>query len=544
MIRPVVLACLAAAAGGACAESIDESSELRQESAVSASEPGTSDETQERCELEEMRVPDGGVVAEVACRGGSQGRNLIGEPPATPWVNHFSVVDPQWSPEIAPVPPPVFDELVVEEEGLWMALDQAKLDNSLTRGLQFQGLFSDYSLRIAGTWPDQVTGPGETRRGRYVVEYRLGSTGAWTPLCPDGDYAYVVRGMINDYSLRGTYDPNQTPNPNVPGGVGTFVCRKSAAAKAIRAGYSPSYKTASGEQEGVYFETATRVMRADYCGLGKPNTLDGTSVLLYDLLGYAGDGVRDDGEPPLPPRDPEHPFFFEAAWAGKGRLAHALCLSKLRWQTLKPFKPHSQCDAKIPDPRLRNNPSAKFCEDLGLGSMPFLDFLQLLGSQGAWMYSSSQFNDPAVWHWTGPLRPDGTFDVFATTEGFWGGIWHPSDPPAPGYKSDGHYVANISATRRGHFVMPELVRYYNPNTKDVRTTTKPVTCLPIPCVKKRLGHVYKEHVHVPLELKPVALVEWTSPGGDWLIERGDATVPGYTSQGVIGWGFEPKEPMP
>lgn len=62
-----------------------------------------------------------------------------------------------------------------------------------------------------------------------------------------------------------------------------------------------------------YHQACTRMLRADYCGDGKPWTLDGTLLDIFDYL-----------EPPIQLR--EEKWTFEARWQPTG----AMCLSKQR----------------------------------------------------------------------------------------------------------------------------------------------------------------------------------------------------------------------
>jgi hypothetical protein len=58
-------------------------------------------------------------------------------------------------------------------------------------------------------------------------------------------------------------------------------------------------------------QACTRMVRADYCGDGRPFTLDGRVINVYDGL-----GVQTDTEQ----------WTFEAEWSGQG----AVCLSQQR----------------------------------------------------------------------------------------------------------------------------------------------------------------------------------------------------------------------
>ncbi|MFL5275221.1 MAG: ADYC domain-containing protein [Myxococcales bacterium] len=138
----------------------------------------------------------------------------------------------------------------------------------------------------------------------YAVSYETDS--GWVSLCgTEADGSPVMAIPVNgqfDYSqgtsTGGVYDSS--------GPVFTPTCRHYAAAKCVEMGYQP-WATSPAPLE-AYFQTCTRVLRADYCGDGTSFTVDGTLINIYDRL-----GVQTDTET----------WMGEAEWGPKG----ALCMA-------------------------------------------------------------------------------------------------------------------------------------------------------------------------------------------------------------------------
>jgi hypothetical protein len=95
----------------------------------------------------------------------------------------------------------------------------------------------------------------------------------------------------------------------------TFACTSGAIGKCIRFGYKP-WKTHQGTSLQPYHAACVRMVRADYCGDGRPHTVDGTWIDIWDGLGIQRRDERDD-----------HPEVFEAAWSPAG----AAYLNMPRW---------------------------------------------------------------------------------------------------------------------------------------------------------------------------------------------------------------------
>lgn len=119
--------------------------------------------------------------------------------------------------------------------------------------------------------------------------------------------------------LDGTWD-YATGGKNADGGRAfTWACETAVLAKCVRAGYRPwaTVKGAGGEAVSLadHHQACTRMMRADYCGDGHPNTENGTPINIVDFV-----GIQADTEA----------WTHEASWGPSG----ATCLASTRWQTL------------------------------------------------------------------------------------------------------------------------------------------------------------------------------------------------------------------
>ena len=71
---------------------------------------------------------------------------------------------------------------------------------------------------------------------------------------------------------------------------------------------------ASTHSNADVHQSCTRLARADYCGDGRPWTLDGTTIDAYDVLGVQA-------------RLGDPSFGFEAAWGEHG----AICVNETRY---------------------------------------------------------------------------------------------------------------------------------------------------------------------------------------------------------------------
>ena len=158
----------------------------------------------------------------------------------------------------------------------------------------------------------------------YAVSYETDS--GWEPLCgtePDGSpvMAIPVNGRFNYMEGTGSggdYDPG--------GPIFTPACRHYAAAKCVELGYRPW--VTSPQELDSYFQTCTRVLRADYCGDGTSYTVDGTLIDIYDQL-----GVQSDTET----------WLGEAEWGPKG----ALCMAPQQYDRFRNTNSTPSCYSKL-----------------------------------------------------------------------------------------------------------------------------------------------------------------------------------------------------
>ena len=162
----------------------------------------------------------------------------------------------------------------------------------------------------------------------FEYELQVVSGGTRTPLCK-GDWNRAVP-MVGTFDKTGMRLTSATSF--------TFACNGGTAVKCSNWGYKPWV-------DPDRHLACTRMARADYCGDGASHTFEGTPVDVYDPAGILYPVTSA--------------AYFEAAWTTKG----ALCLSKLRWQTLPP---DGYCGAVLPDPR---NGSGRFCDDISSDEM-------------------------------------------------------------------------------------------------------------------------------------------------------------------------------
>jgi hypothetical protein len=146
---------------------------------------------------------------------------------------------------------------------------------------------------------------------------RHGAQGpAWTPFChayDDGDVRAVpVAARWNDNGDRVESSDHFT-----------FGCRSGAIAKCVLVGYRPWLPAQGAAPMVDVHQACTRAITADFCGNGKPHTLNGTPINIVDQLA-----------PPIRPQFIDV-RLYEAAWTRYG----AYCLSHARWDFLQP-----ECD--------------------------------------------------------------------------------------------------------------------------------------------------------------------------------------------------------
>jgi hypothetical protein len=117
------------------------------------------------------------------------------------------------------------------------------------------------------------------------------------PVCNGDDAGMFVAGAWDDSGRHG-----------VVGDELTYTCTDGVIYKCIDWGYAPWSLGTEVHQ------SCTRLARADYCGDGRPWTLDGTTIDVYDALGVQ----QRLGNPD---------FSFEAAWGEGG----AVCVNATRY---------------------------------------------------------------------------------------------------------------------------------------------------------------------------------------------------------------------
>jgi len=170
--------------------------------------------------------------------------------------------------------------------------------------------------RITAIAPE-LSGYDPTHTGNtflYTLEQLVAETGAWQPACSaDSDGRRVAIPVAAIWDDRGTR--------LVSSSLFTFGCTTGVIAKCYRWGYRP-WVTGFGDLVEMHW-TCTRMARADYCGIGRSHTRDGTQINFWDKLPSPGPIQRHGGLLGLPPLG----MGFEAGWNTGG----AVCLSRTRW---------------------------------------------------------------------------------------------------------------------------------------------------------------------------------------------------------------------
>jgi hypothetical protein len=142
----------------------------------------------------------------------------------------------------------------------------------------------------------------------YGVSVLSPASKTWQPYCvPDADGRSAAIPIEGSWSAFGDFEPGAA-------GI-TFACTSGAIGKCIRFGYKP-WKNHRGISLQPYHAACVHMVRADYCGDGRPHTVDGTWIDMWDSLGIQTRDERDG-----------HPEVFEAAWSPSG----AAYLNVPRW---------------------------------------------------------------------------------------------------------------------------------------------------------------------------------------------------------------------
>jgi hypothetical protein len=128
----------------------------------------------------------------------------------------------------------------------------------------------------------------------------------WVPYC-DADAWGSTEAVI----VPGSWD--LASGRRVDEGGITVACLSGAIGKCVRFGYRP-WKTVDGVSLADAHQACVHMVRADYCGDGRPHTQDGTYIHVYDRLGV---------QVPAPDR----PVELEAGWGKDG----ATWIEASRW---------------------------------------------------------------------------------------------------------------------------------------------------------------------------------------------------------------------
>jgi hypothetical protein len=161
-------------------------------------------------------------------------------------------------------------------------------------------------FRIESVAPDPRDRDGDV--SLYGVSVFTPSTGTWAPYCaPDPDGRSAAIPVQGSWSAQGELEPTAE--------MITFACTSGAIGKCIRFGYKP-WKTHHRTSLQPYHAACMHMVRADYCGDGRPHTVDGTWIDIWDDIGIQTRDQRDG-----------HPEVFEAAWSPGG----AAYLNVPRW---------------------------------------------------------------------------------------------------------------------------------------------------------------------------------------------------------------------
>lgn len=179
-----------------------------------------------------------------------------------------------------------------------------------------QGQPSSYSIKIESAKQDTAF----PDVWEYQLSYKSNTDPAYQPVCVSTRTGAAEPGIF----LLGSSWDETTGNREDSDSSATFACVDGVIAKCVHTGYRPWASASTCRRDGKkkncsqvslkdHHQACTRMLRADYCGDGKPWTLDGTVLDIFDYL-----------EPPVQLR--EEAWTFEARWLPTG----AMCLSKQR----------------------------------------------------------------------------------------------------------------------------------------------------------------------------------------------------------------------
>ncbi len=154
----------------------------------------------------------------------------------------------------------------------------------------------------------------------YTVLYQDSTNYQWKNLCkPDAENVAKAIPLSGEWDETGAYIASEAV---------TFGCTNGVLAKCVRFGYKP-WKNVNGKPMRDYHQACTRMLRADYCGIGKGHTRNGTLVDVYDVRGIQKKTNNSE-------------MVFEAGWGPDG----ATFVNRARWfETLPEIR--QECPAKL-----------------------------------------------------------------------------------------------------------------------------------------------------------------------------------------------------
>jgi hypothetical protein len=165
----------------------------------------------------------------------------------------------------------------------------------------------------------------------YDVSYRPKLDNTWKPLCSDGKGNALPAIPLQNYWDAATGDRIDDED------VVTFSCTNAVLAKCVEWGYRPWAEATRCKDVDKnkhcydvslqdYHQACTRMARADYCGDGKPWTVPGTAIDIWDHLSPQIEAPATD-------------WTIEAEWTPDG----AYCLDDIRQQAWKEQGLYPKC---------------------------------------------------------------------------------------------------------------------------------------------------------------------------------------------------------
>ena len=208
----------------------------------------------------------------------------------------------------APSTAPDVSEIQVVGAGLKVVLSDGRVLTG-DRLIGAELTIGDEAGRIIEVRIDAATlDPKDTRERRWLYHLLVkdGATGRMREFCDPGPeglrLAFPIEGRI---STEGDYGPSESRI--------SFTCTGGALAKCVRMGCQPWRESPDGRPLLDHFRACVLMVRADYCGDGRPHTRNGTLINIYDGIG-------------IQKPDPLPELVFEAAWGPDG----AVCVHRTR----------------------------------------------------------------------------------------------------------------------------------------------------------------------------------------------------------------------